>query len=321
MNTTPFISVIIPAYKAASYIEETVRSVLNQTYTHFELIIVDDGSPDDQDQIIEQLCKEDSRIRYIKQKNGGVSSARNHGFQLSSGKYIAFLDADDVWLPKKLEYQMAVFKVASPQVGFVHSSYFYINEHGADIDSVPITPPKIRGDIFLPLLFEQYSLSGSASSVLVRRDILDRVGYFDTDLFHGEDWDMWIRLAQVCHVDFTPEPVVGIRIHDQSTQHKVRPDREFQHLQQHLIIFSKWPEEIKARSNFISYLRRHTINVTFPLMKKPKEAIRVYRQLSNMENDLARNLFDGPLDFGWEISLSIARLIYFNLRKMLGVSD
>ena len=97
------VSVIIPAYNAGLYIEETVRSVLAQTHKNLELIIINDGSTDNQDVIINKLLSEDKRIQYITQKNAGVSAARNHGYKLSKGEYLGFLDADDIWSSGNIE--------------------------------------------------------------------------------------------------------------------------------------------------------------------------------------------------------------------------
>lgn len=174
--------------------------------------------------------------------------------------------------------------------------------------------------IFLPLLFEQYALSDSASSVVVRRDILDQVGYFDGDLLHGEDWDLWIRLAKICHVDFTPEAVVGIRVHDQSAQRQARPDRALQFFQQHLMIYAKWPEEIAKRTDFAKGLRRNAIQIMLPLLRNPVEVIRFYKSLARHPDELAQNLFKCPIDFCWEIGFAVARIIYSRLRRVFGIN-
>src|SRR5215467_10383964 len=112
MNVTsvPSVSVIVPAYKAGKYIEATIRSVLAQSWRDFELIVVDDGSPDDQEEIVKRLATEDNRIRYVKQQNAGVSAARNNGYELSKGKYLAFLDADDTWLNDNLSRKIELLE-------------------------------------------------------------------------------------------------------------------------------------------------------------------------------------------------------------------
>lgn len=212
MNTMPFISVIIPAYKAAKYIEETVRSVLNQTYSHFELIIVDDGSPDDQDQIIEKLCKEDSRIRYVKQENGGVSSARNHGFQLSTGSYIAFLDADDVWLPDNLASKVE-FLNQNQHIGLVHSDLEQIDEKSERNGQVMSGK---SGWLLNDLLAWQSSCIPAPSSCVIRRSCLENVGVFDTQLSNNADQELWIRLAKEYEIGRIKRVTWLYRIHAQN---------------------------------------------------------------------------------------------------------
>src|SRR5690606_24994504 len=139
------------------------------------------------------------------------------------------------------------------------SSYFYIDEFGRNVPAMPIIPPAARGDIFLPLLFENYVLSGSASSVVVRREVLDRAGYFDERLFHGEDWDLWLRLAAISHADYSPEQLVAIRIRSDSAQRSRNADRALSFFEQHLLIFAKWPEHVAARRDFVTLMRRNAL--------------------------------------------------------------
>src|SRR3989338_9975584 len=108
MVNNPLVSVVIPTYNGSRFIKETIQSVLDQTYTNIEAIIVDDGSKDNTPDIVKSI--NDSRIIYIRQENAGVSMARNNGINISKGEYIAFLDHDDVWLPCKLERQLLLFK-------------------------------------------------------------------------------------------------------------------------------------------------------------------------------------------------------------------
>lgn len=210
MNTMPFISVIIPAYKAAKYIEETVRSVLNQTYSHFELIIVDDGSPDDQYRIIERLCKEDSRIRYVKQENGGVSSARNHGFQLSTGSFIAFLDSDDVWLPDNLNKKLKKF-TEDNELGLVHSDLEIIDE---DSNLTGETKSGKAGYILDDLLAWNGTCIPTPSSILVKRNVVEKVGGFDLELSNAADQEFFFRVAKHFKIGRVEHITWRYRVHD-----------------------------------------------------------------------------------------------------------
>ena len=125
-STSPLVSVIMPAYNSKQTIAGSVKSVIAQTYTHWELIVVDDGSTDNTAKVITDMNH--PQIRVINQQNGGQSSARNHGIRLAKGDYIAFLDADDYWLEKKLDYQIRYFENASESVGLVHTNYIEFND-------------------------------------------------------------------------------------------------------------------------------------------------------------------------------------------------
>jgi glycosyltransferase involved in cell wall biosynthesis len=186
------VSVIIPAYKAGLYIEETVRAVLAQTHQNLELFIIDDGSPDDQAKTIKPLVAKDPRVHYIKQKNGGVSSARNHGYRLSKGTFIAFLDADDTWLPNNLELKLAKFGTDN-RLGLVHSDM-------AIMDSQSIltgaTKQGKEGYILDDLLAWNGTCIPTPSSILVKKEVLEKVGGFDLALSNAADQEFFFRVAK-----------------------------------------------------------------------------------------------------------------------------
>lgn len=127
LNEKPTVSVILPTYNRAHLVGRAIQSVLDQMYQDFEIIVVDDGSGDNTEEIINGFT--DTRIRYVKhQKNKGGSAARNTGIKLAKGKYIAFQDSDDEWLPDKLEKQMKAFKKASDEVGVVYTGFHRIKD-------------------------------------------------------------------------------------------------------------------------------------------------------------------------------------------------
>src|SRR5579872_3523283 len=184
------VSVIIPAYDSERYVADAVRSVLAQTYRPYEIIVVDDGSTDGTARALEAFGGE---IRYLHQDNRGEPAARNTGMRAATGEYIAFLDSDDLWLPQKLELQMAYFAV-HPACAFVYSDMSTFDENGVMDASVKvrfnITFPS--GNIFRALFRE--TLFGSGS-VVFRRTCLEKVGYFDEDFLVGSDYEMWLRIA------------------------------------------------------------------------------------------------------------------------------
>ena len=313
----PEIDVIIPVYNGAPYLEEAVRSVLCQTQPVARIIIADDGSQDGTPEIAARLAGQFASVTHLPLKHQGVSAARNAGIRASTAPLVAFLDADDIWLSTKLEAQLQVLASCNDDVGFVHSSYFYIDSTGNRVDTVPVVPPVRRGDIFLPLLFDGYVLSGSASSVVVKRSVLDQAGYFDERLFHGEDWDMWLRLAAICQVQFSPESLVAIRIHQHSAQRRELDKKQLCFFKQHLLIFSKWPEQIAARRDFSTLLRKQAILMLLPDLLTPSRIEEFYRSLASSEDALARSLFKNRFDMWLMIAAYLGRYLLWRARKLL----
>lgn len=204
-NNTPTVSVIVPAYNQAIYVSQAIQSVLKQTYSDFELIVVDDGSTDETPQILAGI--RDPRIRVIRQPNAGLSAARNTGLCESSAPLVTFLDADDYFLPDKLEVLSRYLENHS-EIGFAAGRARYVDHTGATI----LEPAEAPTSLTLPEL-----LSGNpicVSGILLRRTWLDRVGVFDEKLRACEDWDLWLRLlAAGCHMAWVEHLVVAYRIH------------------------------------------------------------------------------------------------------------
>ncbi|UBF24885.1 glycosyltransferase [Kovacikia minuta CCNUW1] len=182
------ISVIIPAYNSMTYLPETLNSVLGQTHADFEVLIIDDGSSDHVQEWASKIA--DSRVKLIAQPNQGASAARNTGITHAQGKYLAFLDADDLWQPNKLEKQLQCF-AENPEVGLVHTWVTMINEKSKPTGG--ILTSFSEGAVWEQLL-ERNTIA--CCSVMVRRDCFEQAGLFDQSLRSAEDWDMWIRIAR-----------------------------------------------------------------------------------------------------------------------------
>ncbi|BAZ10229.1 putative glycosyl transferase [Calothrix sp. NIES-4071] len=200
------VSVIIPAYNAMRYLPQTLDSVLQQTFTDFEVVIVNDGSSDNIAEWAPQL--KDSRVRLITQANQGVSAARNKGIANSTGEYIAFLDADDLWAPEYLEKQFNYLD-KHPHVGVVYTWTKLIDEFGKPINR--IFASHAEGMIWKKLLNDDVISTGS--SAMVRRLCIDDIGGFDTQLAHAEDLDFWLRIAKKYEFAVIKEPLSSYRQH------------------------------------------------------------------------------------------------------------
>ena len=192
----PKISVVIPVYNGEKTIRETIESVLAQTFTDFELIIIDDGSSDRTVEIIEEIIKKaikenlDQRIRLHSFPNKGLSATRNRGIRRSKGDYISFIDADDLWTPDKLAAQYLALQ-NTPTAAIAYSGTSRIDEHSKILYNISLA--NLRGNVYNYLLLKD--IVGSGSNPLIERQALLDTGAFDESLWAAEDWDMWIKLS------------------------------------------------------------------------------------------------------------------------------
>ena len=199
------VSVIIPTHNRVGLLPRAIDSVLNQSYQELECIVVDDASTDDSEIVIAQF--DDDRLVYLQHENSrGASAARNTGIAHAQGELIAFLDDDDEWLPDKLEKQVSLLEAAPTQVGMVYCWFDYYD--GEDV--VESRHPQLRGDIFERTLSSQPI--GNASTLLVRRSVIDHVGNFDEALPRGNDGDFIRRVVREYWVDYVPEVLVRVYI-------------------------------------------------------------------------------------------------------------
>jgi len=188
VNLMPILSIVIPAYNAERTILETIASVQKQTFSDFELIVIDDGSSDQTLALLHSVA--DERLRIFSYKNGGVSVARNRGMSHASGEFIAFIDADDLWTPDKLELQLAALQ-QHPEAGVAYSWTSYMEEQGKYFHTdEPIT---FEGNVHAELLVSNFLSSGS--NPLIRKQAIESVGEFDSTCAGCADWDYWLRLA------------------------------------------------------------------------------------------------------------------------------
>jgi glycosyltransferase involved in cell wall biosynthesis len=235
----PLVSVVIPTYNRAHCINAAIRSVLEQTHPDVEALVIDDGSQDNTAEVVRAAFGTDERVRYVQQPNGGVSSARNHGFQLARGEFVALLDSDDSWLPWKLEAQLAVMnrfpnlvmtwtdmeatdptgKMVAPRyLRRMYHAYEHFQKRPLFHQSMPLTeviPGRARevgdnrlfwGDIYSEMLMGNVV---HTSTTLIRREYLERIGGFDESFRRaGEDYDFHVRTCREGPVALLDVPTI-----------------------------------------------------------------------------------------------------------------
>ena len=246
----------MPAYNAAKYIKETIESVLSQSYSDWELIIIDDGSTDNTLVIVKQYATSNAQIRYIYQENKGQSFARNRGIEEAKGKYIAFLDADDLFLPTKLEKQIK-FLENNPECGVSYCKIYHFFEDNKQ-KLFYNSQPHYSGDIFEKVLAQNFV---NPLAVVLRKEILDKYGAFKEDWRRVDEQYLWVKLAfsgvKFCYLD---NPLAYYRVHSQSLSNQAQYILETSEKYLELIdLVEKW----KNDDNFIQ-------RVLLPLRKKIK---------------------------------------------------
>ncbi len=210
----PLISVIIPVYNGESTIQETIESVLKQTFPNFELIVIDDGSQDSTLRIISTV--QDPRIKVFSYLNAGVSTSRNRGLSHATGDFISFIDADDLWTPDKLESQLKALQ-ENPNAAVAYSWTDWIDRSNQLLGRGSYLPE--QGDVFAKLLLNDFVASGS--NCLIRQEALAEVGDFDREVAPAEDWDMWLRLAIRYEFVLVPSAQILYRISPNSASFNV----------------------------------------------------------------------------------------------------
>ena len=197
------VSVIIPAYNSA-YVRDAILSIFNQTHPDLDVIVVDDGSPGD---AIKRICDEFPDVRYIRQANAGPSAGRNRGIREAKGEWIAFLDDDDTWLPRKIEKQLKLIGESSvrERIGLVYTGQYLFQddaEFGSKVDEA-------NGMIYPYLLFGNFI--GTCSSVMIPKRVFEKVGQFDEKLICSQDHELYLRISREFEIYSVLEPLIRYR--------------------------------------------------------------------------------------------------------------
>lgn len=264
MITKPTVSIILPTFNRSYIIDRSIRSILDQTYQEFELIIVDDGSTDNTEDVVRSF--EDKRINYLKYKlNRGAAHARNVGIREARGQYIAFQDSDDEWISDKLAKQIEVITETSPDVGIVYSGYWRII--GYEKTYLPKKGNYSKGGDIQDILLKGNFIT--TQTVLMRKECLKKAGLFDERLPRFQDWELWLRASKWYLFQFIDEPLVITYYQKDSITSK--PDSLIDAfeliLQKHKQAFEKNPKAF-AQAYFI--MGKHLLNSD---LRTPQEKV------------------------------------------------
>ncbi len=223
----PKVSIIIPTYNSRFFIRRTVRSVVNQNFSNWELIIVDDCSTDDTYEILEDMASKEPRIRVYKTESnsGAPALPKNIGLHFSKGEYIAFLDHDDEWLPNKLREQLEIIQYGKDNIGMVSCFLNLKNWHTNKIESVHNKFPKKNK---LQNLYKR-NFFVTSSGIIVKREVFKKVGLFDSRFSVSDDWDMWIRIMEAGYdFEICPLYLVNYFIHESNLSAIANIDKQFE---------------------------------------------------------------------------------------------
>jgi glycosyltransferase involved in cell wall biosynthesis len=216
----PKVSIVVPAYNAERFLEKSLNSVLEQTFPFWEMTVVNDGSTDRTQDIIRSYIALDNRITGINHgQNLGLSSARNSGMRSGTGKYVAFLDSDDCWFANKLEKQVAYLDY-HPDIRASFTGIELIDENNKLVETWDQIHKKYPDSCVNEslLIIKQNVIVGGGSTLMMRRSLIEEIGYFDESMRSVEDWDYWFRIAQKGALFLVPYKLAQIRRHSTSLQ-------------------------------------------------------------------------------------------------------
>jgi len=206
-NIQPLISIIVPTYNRGSFISECIESVLNQSYTDWEMIIIDDGSTDSTKEIINTYLSE-PRIQYHYQENKGQSSARKKAIYLAKGKYLAFLDSDNIWLNQRLEFGLKAIQ-RNENIDLTYGDIIEIDENSTEVPMVNMK--RFSGKVSSQLVKDNFI---TMNTVLVKKSVVIKVKAFREEIKRADDYDMWLRLSAEHNFLYIPKVMVKYRVMD-----------------------------------------------------------------------------------------------------------
>ncbi|MCX7799027.1 MAG: glycosyltransferase [Fimbriimonadales bacterium] len=214
----PRVSVLLTCYNHRPFLQPCLEGLFGQTFRDLEVVAIDDGSTDGTRELLSEETRIDRLI--LTERNLGTYAALNLALEASRGEFVAILNDDDLWDPRKLERQLELFE-AHPELGLVHTDGWFMDAEGRRLEGSPLGfefPRTTTGDALVALLYANKII---ASAVLVRRECFDRVGSFDPAYFGSGDWHMWLRIAERWNVGYVDEPLTFYRLHGSNASHRL----------------------------------------------------------------------------------------------------
>lgn len=300
-NSHPLISVLTPTYNRSALLKRAVSSVLNQTYANFEMIIVDNRSKDNTEQVVGSI--NDNRIKYIKlESNKSPAGARNIAIKSARGRYITLLDSDDEYLPRKLELQINEFQGLPKDVGIVYCGYFIVYEPDIIHETIPAL---FKGDVFNTLL--RHNCMGSPTP-LIKRECFDYCGLFDESLPSCNDWDMWIRISEKYKFDYIDMPLAKVYTHGNQISTNINSK-----IMSREMLFEKYRDLIRNEPQAESYLLQR-LGFLYFMKNDPSSSLKYY----------LRSIAANPADPGAYLTLLtflLAKKRHINRMKYTGMRE
>lgn len=256
----PRVSVVIPAHNPGLLIVEAIQSVLSQSFKDYEIIVVDDQSTDEFHKQLEPYLSE---VQYVRQNHAGSAVARNRGILLSTGEYIAFLDADDLWAESKLQKQVDLMD-QNPEVVLTYADFSKSASQHKNAESAIKTRRYWKAGAEFESLLRQNFIH--TSSAMVRRSVLAESGVFDPMLINAQDWDLWIRLAKVGRFGYIDEILSHYRVHDNQSVGTLKYSRNLVYSDQ--VLMARWQNDAEA----LSLIREKTGRDFFVLGRRERRA-------------------------------------------------
>lgn len=295
LAASPTVSVIIPVFNRAHVLKRTLDGVLKQTFTDFEVLVVDDCSKDDPESVVASF--QDSRLRYLRQPvNKGVSAARNRGLREARGPFVAFLDDDDEWFPEKLALQVALFRRSPPDVGLIYTGVETVSDDG----NVSLQIPSARGDLYRELLVRNI-LHGAPASAMLRRNVVTDVGFFDESLPAIEDYDYWLRVCRRYKVECISQPLVRYNDFRNPAQGPGSDVRRSLNIQANLEARAQLYERHGAQ------MRQEGVAHLYLIDSAQRHLVPEWNDVKGARRLTARAALLAP--FSWEVRSMVARLL------------